>query len=128
MSRCQLKRRARSRMLARKTAKLLASPSNLPSSGDIALLYSFVAVALVLGSSKLRMAWERPRPKAKAGAGGAGPAKGGGCGKGGRGGGGGAPRLLLAVQEEPEQEEPFVLGSYSLAVVVLGVHERVELV
>ena len=74
MSRCQLKWRARSCTLARKTAKLSASPSNLPSSGKIALLYSFVAVAPVLGSSKFRTAWERPGPNAKAGAGGAGPA------------------------------------------------------
>ena len=85
MSWCQLKRRARSRMLARKTARLSASPSNLASRGAIALLYNLVAVAPVLGSSKLRMACERPGPKAKAG--GAGGAKGSGGGAGSTGGG-----------------------------------------
>ena len=82
MSRCQLNLRARSRTLARKAAKLSASPSNLVSSGEMALLYSFVAVAPVLGSSKFRTACERPGPKAKAGAGGAGQAGGGCCGAG----------------------------------------------
>ena len=120
MSCCQLKRRARSRTLTRKTAKLSASPSNLPSSGEIALLYNFVAVAPVLGSSKFRMAWEHPGPKAKASAGGAGPT-GGGVGRE-------APRLLLAEQKEIEREEPVGLVPYSLVAVVLGVHERVELV
>ena len=79
MSRCQLKQRAQSRTLARNTAKLSASPTNLPSSGEIALLYSFVAVAPVLGSSNFRTAWECHGHKAKAGAGGAGPAGGGRC-------------------------------------------------
>ena len=53
----------------------------------MALLYSFVAVAPVLGSSKLSTACEWPGPKAKAGAGGAGPA-GGGSGASRTGGGG----------------------------------------
>ena len=57
-----------------------ASSSNLPSSGEIALLYSFVTVAPVLGSSKFRTAWEHPGPNVNAGAGSAGPAGGGGCG------------------------------------------------
>ena len=92
----------------------------------MALLYSFVAVAPVLGSSKLSTACERPGPKAKAGAGGAGPAKGGrGAGRTG-GGGGGGPQLV--VQEALEREGPAGLGSYYLAVEVLGVHEHVELV
>ena len=82
----QLKRRAWSCTLARKTAKLSASPSNLVSSGEIALLYSFVAAAPVLGSSKFRTAFEHPGPKAKSGAGGAGTARGGGCGAGRVGG------------------------------------------
>ena len=90
----------------------------------MALLYSFVAVAPVLGSSKFRTVCERPGPKAKAGAGGAGPAGGGGCGAGRTG----APQLLLVEQEELEREGPVDLGSYSLAVEVLGMHERVELV
>ena len=133
MSRCQLNLRARSRTLARNTAKLSASPSNLVSSGEMALLYSFVAVAPVLGSSKFRTACERPGPKAKAGAGGAGPAGGGGCGAGrtgggGGGGGGGGAQLLLVAQEALEREGPADLGSYSLAVEVLEVHEHVELV
>ena len=92
----------------------------------MALLYSFVAVAPVLGSSKLSTACERPGPKAKAGAGGAGPA-GGGSGAGRTGGGGGA-QLLQVVQEALEREGPADLGSYYLAVEVLGVHEHVELV
>ena len=91
----------------------------------MALLYSFVAVAPVLGSSKFRTACERPGPKAKAGAGGAGPAGGGGCGAGRTGGGGGGPQLLLVAQEALE---PADLGSYSLVAEVLGVHEHVELV
>ena len=41
-------------------------PFELASRGAIALLYSLVAVALVLGSSKLRMVCECPGPKAKA--------------------------------------------------------------
>ena len=98
----------------------------------MALLYSFVAVAPVLGSSKLSTACERPGPKAKAGAGGAGPAGGGsGAGRtggGGGGGGGGGPQLLQVVQEALEREGPADLGSYYLAVEVLGVHEHVELV
>ena len=74
-------------MLARKTAKLSASPSNFPSSGDIALLYIFKDVAPVVGLSMLRTACERPGPQAKAGcAGGAGKAVGGGCGAGTAGG------------------------------------------
>ena len=67
MRRCQLKRHARSRMLARKTARLSASPSNLASRGAIALLYNLVAVAPVLGSSKLRMTCDRPGLNANAG-------------------------------------------------------------
>ena len=86
MSHCQLKWQARSHTLARETAKLSASPSNFPSSGDIALLHSFVAISPVLGLSKLRTAWERPRPKAKAGTGGAGTTGGCGCGAGRAGG------------------------------------------
>ena len=89
----------------------------------MALLYSFVAVAPVLGSSKLSTACERPGPKAKAGAGGAGPA-GGGSGAGRTGG----SQLLQVVQEALEREGPADLGSYYLAVEVLGVHEHVELV
>ena len=62
-------------------AKLSASLSNFSSRVEIALLYSFVAVALVLGSLKFRMACERPGPKAKAsGAGVTGMASGGGRG------------------------------------------------
>ena len=78
MRRCQLKRRARSRTLARKTARLSASPSNLASRGAIALLYNLVAITPVLGSSKLRMACDRPGPNANAGgAGGTGSGAGG---------------------------------------------------
>ena len=74
----------------------------------MALLYSFVAVAPVLGSSKLSTACERPGPKAKAGAGGAGPA-GGGSGAGRTGGG---PQLLQVVQEALEREGPFVVNVF----------------
>ena len=50
--------RAQSRTLTRKTARLSASPSNFASRGVMALLYSLVAVAPVLGSSKFRTACE----------------------------------------------------------------------
>ena len=83
MSRCQLKHRARLRTLGRKTARLSTSLSNFTSRGAMALLYSLVAVAPVLGSSKLRMACERPGRKAKAGA----ASAAGGTGRGGSGAG-----------------------------------------
>ena len=87
ISRSQLIRRAQSHMFARKTAKLSASLSNFASRGAMALLYSLVAIAPVMGSSKFRMACERPRPKAKAGgAGAAGAAGRGGSGAGSTGG------------------------------------------
>ena len=74
-------------MLARKMAKLSASPLNFASSGEIALLYSLVAVVPVLGSSKLRTACECPGPNAKAGGAGAAGMTGGGGGGVGRTGG-----------------------------------------
>ena len=135
MSRCQLNLRARSRTLARNTAKLSASPSNLVSSGEMALLYSFDAVVPVLGSSKFRTACERPGPKA--GAGGAGPAGGGGCGvgrnRGGGGGGwgvggGGRGRSCCWWRRRRLSGRGLLTLVYSLAVEVLGVHEHVELV
>ena len=129
MSQCQLKQRARSRMLARNTAKLSASPSNFSLSGEKALLYSLVPIAPALGSSKSRMACEHPGPTAKAGgaatAGGAGAA--GNASRGGRGAGrtGGAAVAAAwaggaaCVQEEKDLQVP-----YSLAVVVPVVHDK----
>ena len=62
---------------------MLASPLNFSSRGEIALLYSLVAVTTVLGLLKSRMACEHPGPNAKAGgACAAGQAGGGGSGVG----------------------------------------------
>ena len=82
----------------------------------MALLYNLVAIAPVLGLSKLRTAWEHSGPKAKAG--------------------GAVPAVAVEAWAEWEEllrqqvgpEEPVVLGPCSLAVVVLVVHdEHVEL-
>ena len=76
------------------------------------MLYSLVAVAPVLVSSKFRAACERPSPKAKAGGAGA-------AGMAGRGGGGAGSTGGATAAADP----------CSLAVVVLAVRdERVELV
>ena len=53
----------------------------------MALLYSLVAVAQVLGSSQFRTACEHPGPKAKAGGAGATGGTGRGCGGAGSTGG-----------------------------------------
>ena len=107
-------------MLARNTAKLSSSPSNFSLRGEIALLYSLVAVAPVLGSSKSRMACERHCPNAKAGGAGA-------TGKAG-GGGGGVGRMEGPLRQQAGQEEQLVPDPCSLAVVVPVVHdEHVEL-
>ena len=69
-------------------SQIVGFSSNFASSGKIALLYSLVAVAPVLGSSKLRTVCECPGPNAKAGGAGAAGTTGGGGGGAGRTGGG----------------------------------------